>query len=218
MIYELRAMRVKSDAIRAGAKDSIREACQQKEYLKTQVARMAQDDPRYQSMLTAMLAAAMNIAGADMANLQLFDRASAALCIEAQRGFGQPFLKYFGRIQDGQAACGTAFRRRKRVIVEDVLESPIFLGTPALEVMLEAGVRSVQSTPLVGRSGRVLGIISTHWNRPWRLCNHYLFLLDLLADSASQWVEPRIHLTSISPRPQQTTAVQQERAAGVAVG
>ena len=41
--------------------------------------------------------------------------------------------------------------------------SSIFMGTQALEVMMAAGARAVQSTPLVNRSGRVLGMFSTHY-------------------------------------------------------
>ncbi len=50
----------------------------------------------------------------------------------------------------------------RHAIVYDVADSPLFPPGPTLEVMLDALVRSVQSTPLVGASGRVLGIVSTH--------------------------------------------------------
>lgn len=146
-----------------------------------------------------LIDAAIQIAGADMANVQLFDPASEALCIEAQSGFGQPFLDFFDSVHDGQAACGRAFKNREQVIVKDVTESQIFLGTPALEVVLDAGVRGVQSTPLVGPSGCILGIISTHWRRPWRPSNRELSLLELLARNATEWVDLRM---SRQPSPQ----------------
>lgn len=53
-----------------------------------------------------------------------------------------------------------------RVIVEDVRKSPIFAGTPALEVMLAARARAVQSTPLVTRSARLLGKIDARQQLP----------------------------------------------------
>ena len=191
-------------AIRARANDSIRVARQMRESLTPLLERMRQDDPHFlrrylHSMLMTMVDSAIQITGADMANLQLFDPASAALCIEAQRGFSQPFLEFFGRVNDEHAACGTAFKSRKRVIVEDVSESTIFLGMPALEVMLDAGARAVQSTPLVGSSGCVLGMISTHWNRPWRPCNRHLLQLDLLARNVARWIEQRWLVQRIGP-------------------
>jgi GAF domain len=103
-----------------------------------------------------------------MANIQLFDPASAALRIEAQRGFSQPFLEFFDCVHDGHAVCITAFKTRAQIIVEDVAESRTFLGTPALEVVLDAGVRAVVSTPTVGSTGSILGILSTHRRRTWR--------------------------------------------------
>src|SRR5262249_42797589 len=147
---------------------------------------MAQQDPHFlkryrHSMLTAMVEAAIQAASADMGNIQLFDRASGALRIKAQCGFSEPFLKFFDCVYDGHAACGSAFKSRSQVIVEDAAESPIFVGTPALEVVLDAGVRAVQSTPLVGRSGRILGIVSTHWRTPGRPSSQELRLLDVLA-------------------------------------
>jgi GAF domain-containing protein len=112
--------------------------------------------------------AAIETTGADIGNLQLIDPASAALRIAPERGFSQPFLKFFDSVHSGQAGCGAALQRREQVLVEDVAESAIFLGTPALEVMLDARARPVLSIPLVGRSGCVLGIMSMHWHKPRR--------------------------------------------------
>jgi len=59
------------------------------------------------------------------------------------------FLEYFDAVPSGQAACGWALREAQRVVVRDVTDSPVFHNSPALEVVLDAGVRSVQSTPLL---------------------------------------------------------------------
>jgi hypothetical protein len=48
--------------------------------------------------------------------------------------------------------------------VDDVRQSPIFIGTQALEVMLAAGAIAVQSTPLISHSGTLLGMFSTHYH------------------------------------------------------
>ena len=73
--------------------------------------------------------------------------------------------------------------------MDDVSESAIFAGTVAREVMLEAGARSVQSTPLLSRSGRVLGMFSTHYHKPHRHEERELRLLDLLARQAADLIE-----------------------------
>jgi hypothetical protein len=79
--------------------------------------------------------------------------------------------------------------RAARVTVADVVSSPIFAGTPALDVMVEAGARAVQSTPLIGSSGRLLGMFSTHYHRPQRLTEIDLRLLDLLGRRIVRWIE-----------------------------
>ena len=81
--------------------------------------------------------------------------------------------------------------------MEDVEQSPIFLGTPALEIQLRAGVRAVQSTPLVSRSGQPLGMFSTHYRKPQRPDERALRLLDLLARQAADIVERAQMMTSL---------------------
>jgi hypothetical protein len=140
-------------------------------------------------MLTDVLDDAMWVTSADMGNIQLFNSAVGALQIEAQRGFRAPFLAYFDRVHAGEAVCGMALKHAERVIVPDVAESPIFLGTSALEVVLDAGARGVQSTPLVGSSGRLQGVLSTHYRRPRRPNEREVYRLDLLARRLVQLIE-----------------------------
>ena len=158
------------------------------------VKEMARRDPgfvaRYrQAILERVLQAAMEITRADMGNVQLLDRASCALRIQTQYGFSSDFLEFFDHVDDGQAACGTALKQRSRVVIEDVATSPVFAGTPALTVLLEAGVRAVQSTPIVSHSGHVLGIVSTHWHSPLHPPERALFQLDLLVKNAAGSLE-----------------------------
>jgi signal transduction histidine kinase/ActR/RegA family two-component response regulator len=75
------------------------------------------------------------------------------------------------------------------VIVEDVNLSPIFAGNPALDVQLQAGVRAVQSTPVMSRSGKFLGVFSTHYETPGRPDEQALRLLDLLARLTADIIE-----------------------------
>jgi PAS domain S-box-containing protein len=77
----------------------------------------------------------------------------------------------------------------ERVVIEDVTVSPVFVGTPALDVLLAAGVRAVQFTPLVSRSGQLVGMLSTHYRAPRRPADRDLHVLDLLARQAADWIE-----------------------------
>jgi CheY-like chemotaxis protein len=135
-----------------------------------------------------LLDAAIQITGAQMGSVQLIDK-DGVLRVIAQRGFYGPFLKFFDGVEDGQAACGEAMRRRERVIVEDVTDSALFKGSRALEVLLAAGVRAVQSTPIVDRSGCLIGMLSTHFREPHRPDQRELRFLDLLARQVSALIE-----------------------------
>ena len=141
----------------------------------------------FRHLLDEILSAGVEITDADMGNIQLLE--DGALKIVAQRGFEAAFLDFFNSVSNGLAACGTALEQGKRVIIEDVAESPIFAGTPALEAMLAAGARAVQSTPLVSRSGRKLGMFSTHYRSPRWPGDREVRMLDLLARQAADLIE-----------------------------
>ncbi|HXY39589.1 MAG TPA: ATP-binding protein [Vicinamibacteria bacterium] len=145
------------------------------------------------SLLGEIVEAAVAVSQADFGNIQMLDRGASQLRIAAQRGFPQWWLDYWSSVSHGQGSCGTALARGERVIIEDVELSPVFVFTPALDVQRRAGVRAVQSTPLVSRSGEPLGMLSTHYRRPGRPRERALPLLDLLGRHAADLIE-RAHI------------------------
>ncbi len=144
------------------------------------------DEPKKQ--LQEIIEAAIDITGSDMGNIQLVDD-TGNLKIVAQKDFGQEFLDYFENVTPKQSACGLAMEQKQRVIVEDVTKSRVFKDPETLKVMLNAGVRAVQSTPLIDESGHLLGILSTHNRQPRRPLERDLRLLDLLALQAVELIE-----------------------------
>jgi PAS domain S-box-containing protein len=143
-----------------------------------------------QPALEEIVDAAISITHADMGNIQLLDPGSRTLEIAAYRGHEKWWVDFFESVPAGAgAACGAALQQVSRVIVEDVTKSPVFVGTPALEVQLRAGIRAVQSTPLIGSSGDLVGMISTHYRTPRRPDERDLRLLDVLARQAADMIE-----------------------------
>ena len=144
----------------------------------------------FADLLRDILSAAIEITGAGMGNIQLLD--NETLRIVVQQGLPEAFLNLFEAVREHQAACGTALGRRERVVVDDITTSPIFAGTPALDVLLAAGIRAVQSTPLVSRSGRMLGMLSTHYGQGSAPpTERALRLLDILARQAADLIETK---------------------------
>ncbi len=138
--------------------------------------------------LESILDAAIFLTTACKGNIQLSD--AGGLVIAVHRGFEQPFLDFFSRVQVGHAAvCGAALSRAQRVLVSDVTQSEIFAGQAALDVLLAEEVRAVQSTPLISSTGKLLGMISTHFGQTTSLTGRELRFMDLLARQAADYLE-----------------------------
>ena len=79
-------------------------------------------------------------------------------------------------------------RLRQRVLVEDVTRSDIFCDQNSIKVLIEAGVRAVQSTPLIGVDGKVSGGLTTHFSEPHRPEDRELQFIDLLARQTADYL------------------------------
>jgi two-component sensor histidine kinase len=141
--------------------------------------------------MNAVVETAITIAGADKGNLQLLDTPTGALTLAAQRGFEDPFLNFFASVRDDASACAAALRSGERVIVPDVRESELFAGQRSRDVLVDAGVCAVISTPLMASTGNLLGMISTHFVTPHRPSERELHLLDLLARQTADYLESK---------------------------
>jgi len=138
--------------------------------------------------LDEMLAAAIDMLGADFGNIQLLDRVRGVMTIESQCGFEPAFLASFREVSAADlSACGRALRAGERVIIEDVEVDASY--APFRSIAREAGYRAVQSTPLLGRKGEPLGAISTHFRSVHRPSESQLRQLDFYARQTSDFIE-----------------------------
>ena len=138
------------------------------------------------AMVESALDAAVEGTGADMGNIQL--ATPGGLVIVAQRGFEAPFLQFFSCVTN-EGTCGAAKRFADRVVVSDVQSDPIFSGTASAGIMEQARVRACQSTPLVGGSGKVIGVLSTHFERTRQPDAQEFEVLDRIAERTTYWLE-----------------------------
>jgi signal transduction histidine kinase len=141
------------------------------------------------AILGELLDTAIAISHSDSGHIQILDPTSGHLELVAHRNFPDWWLDYWKSAPTGLGAFGTALTTRERVVVEDVTESPVFVGTESLDIQLKAGIRAVQSTPLISHSGALVGVFSTHWKAPHRIPEQTLRLLDLLARRAADLIE-----------------------------
>ena len=150
--------------------------------------RCARDGNDLEACLQEILRVAIEISAADRGSIQLVDSLSGFLNLTNESGFDQNFHEFLSDA-DSPSTPNLAVETQQRVIVEDVRQSALFVGSPSLTAMNKAGVRAVQSTPLVSSAGNVLGVISTHFNTTRRPTEQEMRLMDLLARQAADYLE-----------------------------
>jgi len=147
-----------------------------------------QDDTEFEGRLLVLLDRAIELTKADFGNIQVKDSGERHLRIVVQRGFQRPFLEFFRIVADDRFSCGTALSSCQRVVVRDVKSSKLYTNS-SRQAMLDAGVLACQSTPIVARSGRVVGVLSTHYRRPLRASLPALRQVDAIAREAAATIE-----------------------------
>jgi two-component sensor histidine kinase len=140
-----------------------------------------------------ILDAATAIMRSDFASMQKYfpERGSSGeLRLLGHRGFSNEAASFWEWVRPtASCTCGVALRKRQRVIVPDVETCDFMAGSDHLGTYHQAGIRAVQSTPLMSRGGQVLGMISTHWRQPHWPLERDLRLLDVLARQAADLIE-----------------------------
>jgi PAS domain S-box-containing protein len=152
-----------------------------------------QDDT--QALYEKILDAAVGIMRSDLASIQMLypERGPAGhLRLLAYRGYTRQSAAASEWIAaDHPTTCGIALRTGKRYTVPDIETCDWLAGTKDLGLYRQTGVRSLQSTPLVSRTGRTLGMISTCWRQVHDPSERDLRLLDVLARQAADVIERR---------------------------
>jgi GAF domain-containing protein len=100
---------------------------------------------------------------ADQARAPGLRALTGSLRIAVQHGFGAEFLDHFAVVGDDRSACGRAARQRAQTVIVDVNVDASF--APHRDIAASSAFRAVQSTPLTERTGRLLGVVSTHYPR-----------------------------------------------------
>jgi PAS domain S-box-containing protein len=137
-----------------------------------------------------ILDAAVAIMNSDGASIQTLDRDHDVLRMLAWRGFEPAFGQTFQLVgPDSETSCSAARRAGHRVIVSDVENCDFINSATALEKHRKTGIRAVQSSPLFSRSGRLLGMISTHWRAPHTPAESNLGLFDILTRQAADLID-----------------------------
>jgi PAS domain S-box-containing protein len=142
-----------------------------------------------QTLYQKIMAAAVTLTHADAGTVQVFNEEAQELELLATHGFNADMMSQFGRLDAStNTTRGIALATGERMIVDfDAPEAEVLDDFARLH--REAGYLSAQSTPLIARSGKVVGIVTTHWRAHHRPTERELRFLDLLARQAADIIE-----------------------------
>ena len=137
---------------------------------------------------------ALSLLHADRGNVQIVDPVTGSLVLVMQAGFSDEFLEYFAVVKDDGSACGRAASQHTQTVIGDVNSDPGF--APHRGIAAASRFRAVQSTPLVDQSGQLVGVLSTHYPRPYRPPARDLGLMRRLGELIGQAFEASLDVDS----------------------
>jgi PAS domain S-box-containing protein len=142
------------------------------------------------ALYNGILDAAVSMMSSDMASMQLLDPERNQLRLLAWKGFHPQSAAFWEWVNlDSASTCGLALSTGCRMVAADIETCEFMAGTADLEEYRRSGIRAVQSTPLMSRSGQLIGMISTHWREPHQPTERALWRLDVLARQAADLIE-----------------------------
>ncbi|USQ97674.1 HWE histidine kinase domain-containing protein [Caulobacter sp. RL271] len=100
------------------------------------------------------------------------------------------------------SSCTAAVKSGQRAIIPDFETWNEIAGTEDLLAFRRTGIRSAQTTPLLSRTGALLGMISTHWAYPHQPSERDLRLLDILARQAADILDRTLAEEALREREQ----------------
>ncbi len=142
-----------------------------------------------QPALQAVLETLVEVHGAQHGLVWLHEPVSGRLEISASVGFPASVLCQLNRIRPGPvgSACGNSFAGRKRIVIGDTELDPTFEAYR--ELARSVGVRALHSTPILTRSGQILGVLSVHFDAPRVPSERERKLADLCARQAAEAID-----------------------------
>ena len=143
-----------------------------------------------ESLYAQILDAAMELMAADAASVQMLAADHTSLRLLAWKNFHPESAAFWQQVAIvAGSTCSQALRDNARVVVPDIEACEFMAGTQDQQECRRAGIRAVQSTPLRSRTGRPLGMLSTHWRTPHTPTEEDFTLFDVLARQAADLIE-----------------------------
>jgi PAS domain S-box-containing protein len=132
---------------------------------------------------SAVLRALCELLDTDKAQVYLFDPAADCLQSAASVGLNEGTRNAWKTTTRGVGASGIAFKENRAVLVQDTELDDRFADWR--EITRAAGVRSLQSRPLVNMKGEVFGVLTVYFSEPREPSERESHLADVLSQLTS---------------------------------
>jgi two-component system CheB/CheR fusion protein len=177
---------------RKDAERNLADDLQRSEQLLVVSEQIAPEDDM-QALFDVILKAGIDLMRADAGTVQLCDPGTQEVMLLATSGFSENMVRRFSQLNalSGGSLRDRAFTEGRRILMD--FNGPDEMDSDSTDAMsLAEGFVSAQATPLVARSGRPIGVISTHWKNHHHPAERELRYLDLLARQAADAIERKL--------------------------
>jgi PAS domain S-box-containing protein len=157
-----------------------------------QISNRLMEETGIQSLYDAILDSAVDLVKADFATVQALIPGKNELYLLAQRNLHPDSVRHWQHVKaDATCSCSQALMTRNRVIVQDLENCPFELSKEDYDAYHISGVVSMQTTPLLSRTGMHVGMLSTGWKEPHTPSARDLNVLDVVARQAADIIEQK---------------------------
>lgn len=163
-----------------------------------QVSSRLIEEENVEKLFGQIIEVAKAIMRSDAVSLQEYIPDKKALNLLAWEGFHPNSAKYWEWITNShKTVCAVSMTEHKRTVVPDIESCDFLCSADDLEPYRLSGFRSVQSTPLISRSGEILGMISNYWKNVYHASERDFAMLDVVTRQAADLLERIRAQTSI---------------------
>jgi signal transduction histidine kinase len=146
----------------------------------------------FDALIEELLEAALALMQSSCGSVQVLDEATGEMHLIAWRGLTADAAAHWARVlPHSPVVCAQAIRERRRIVIADIEAESRTRHIHDLDMLRRCGVRALQSTPLLSRDGKPVGMLSTQWSNPHEPSTRDLRLFDIIARQAADLVERR---------------------------
>ena len=142
-------------------------------------------------VLDNLLQQSMMICGTKAGTVQLINKKNNTLEIACSFGLSAEFIEHFKVVTcDDGSVCGRALQKQETIFIEDLTTDKVF--AKHLNLALQNNILAVRSTPLISSLGKVIGMISVHFNTPRKLSKNSVEEMGFFCRKAADKIEELI--------------------------